>query len=36
MYDSEDNDGKFSNESPVEVATPSRSTKSRVTASSGH
>jgi hypothetical protein len=35
MYEDEDNDGKFPDESPVEAATPARSRKSRMTASSG-
>jgi hypothetical protein len=34
MYD-EDNDGKFPDESPVEVRYPARSRKSKPTASSG-
>ncbi len=34
MYD-EDNDGKFPDERPVEVATPARSRKSKPTAAPG-
>jgi hypothetical protein len=35
MYEDEDNDGKFPDESPVEVRYPARSKKNRAAASGG-
>jgi hypothetical protein len=35
MYEDEDNDGKFPDESPVEVRYPARSKKNRTSASGG-